>query len=132
MAKFVPTEGSITFGGTEYFAFNISMKETAPEVDTTDGNTSGDGREFLGGRVARSLTCEVFVIDTAATPVLNANGAFIFMVKDGTSTDKSWTYTDAVLLDKEIRASVSGDEACVMALEFRLNGAVTEIQFADI
>lgn len=127
--KFVPTGGSITFAGQEYFAFNISHKETAPEVDTTDGNTTGDGREFLGGRVARSLTCEVFVIDTTATPVLNTSGAFIFMAKDGT-TDKSWTYTDSVLLDKEIRASVSGDEACVMALEFRLNGAVTEVQFS--
>lgn len=127
--KFVPIGGYIIFNAVTYYAFNISHKETAPEVDTTDGSTTGDGREFLGGRVSRSLTCEVFVIDTTATPVLNTSGTFEFHVKDGT-TDKSWTYTDSVLLDKEIRASVSGDEACVMALEFRLNGAVTEVQFS--
>lgn len=74
MAKIVTatTESKFVFDGTDYFLTNMTYEEAYTEVDVTDTNTTGDGKEFLGGRAERTFTVDVIQDVTAADITANS------------------------------------------------------------
>ena len=43
--------------------FDVSMEETADEIDVTDSESTGDAREYLSGFIGRSLTYSKWYLD---------------------------------------------------------------------
>jgi hypothetical protein len=128
MAKFIPTAGKIVFDGTTFYAIDINATFDVEQGDATDGNTGGDGREFLAGRVARSLTCKLFLDDATAEPVEGDTGTFVLNAKDGT-TDKSWSWTNGTIVNKGITINPAGSDPAFATYTFQLDGATTAAQF---
>jgi hypothetical protein len=128
MAKFIPTAGFITFATVVYYAIDINATFDVEQGDVTDGNTGGDGREFLAGRVARSITCKLFLQDGTAEPVEGATGAFLLTAKVGASTNKSWAWTNGTIVNKGITINPAGSDPAFATYTFQLDGATTAVQ----
>ena len=61
MAKKVLTTGKFTFNSVEYKVTDVRFEENYNEIDVTDTGTSGDGKEYLGGRAERSFTVTIWM-----------------------------------------------------------------------
>jgi len=131
MAKFLPTEGYITFDSTQYYAININQASRTEEGRTTDGSTTGNAHEYVAGRTDQEVTFDLLIDDASAAIAPRATGAFSITAKEGTSTNKEWSWTDAVILDRTLVIAPEGTQPAVYNYRARLNGAVTETQFAD-
>ena len=129
MAKFIPTTGNISFAGTTLYAINCVMTETVEQGDVTDGNTGGDGREKVGGRVERTLSCDLWVEDGTAEPAANATGALTIIAKPAGVTAKSYAFTKATIVSKGTSSNPAGTDALSASYEFALDGAPTLAQF---
>ena len=75
MAKQVFTTGKFTLSGTEYGVTALSMSNKSNDVDVTDTDTSGSDKEYLGGRVERTFTADMWKDVTQANPTLGGTGA---------------------------------------------------------
>jgi len=127
MAKIIPTTGNILFNAVTYYAIEITTDFSVEEGDVTDGNTGGDGREYLAGRVARSLSCKLWIDDATAEIVEGATGAMTLIAKAGT-TDKAWAWTNATITSKSINVNPNGSDGIFANYTFRLDGATTATQ----
>lgn len=129
MGKTIGTTGIITFGGTDYGAIEITANFDVEQADVTDGQTSGDGREYLAGRVARELSCKLWVDDATAEPSEGATGALTWTVVPAGSTAKSYAWTNATIVNKSMNHNPAGSEGFSATYTFRLDGATTAAQY---
>ena len=119
MAKKVLTTGKFTFDSTEYGVTNLSMKKVSADVDVTDTDTSGSEKEYLGGRVERTFTVDMWKDVTEADPTLGGSGA------TGELDFEGFTYAGTMILN-DISQSAQIDNAVVLSVSGRFSGTVTE------
>jgi len=118
MAKQVLTTGDFTYNSITYGVTSMEISKIADEVDVTDSATSGNEREWLGGRQAREFSIEMWKDVNEADPPLGTSYAFELDFE-------GFSYSgNAVLL--EIVSSAQIDQACKMTVRGRTTGAVTE------
>ena len=118
MAKEVLTTGEFTFNAVAYGVTSMEITKTADEVDTTDTQTSGNEREYLGGRQARNFTIEMWKDITAADPPLSTEYA-------GALDFEGFTYAGNMIL-LEIVTSAQIDNAVKLTVNGRTSGTITE------
>jgi hypothetical protein len=70
----------------------------------------------------------LYVQDGTAEPAVKDTGAFLLVAKVGT-TNKSWSYTNAEIVDKGLTIAPEGTEAAKASYTFSLDGAPTLAQF---
>ena len=118
MAKSVLTTGTFTFNSIEYGVTNMETTKSADEVDLTDTKTSGNEREYLGGRQERTLSIEMWKDATEADPTLGSALA-------GEIDFEGFTYAgDVILLEITQRAAI--DNGVQLTVSGRFTGTVTE------
>lgn len=118
MSKESFTTGKLTFDGTQYGVISFSYSERHDEVEVTDTNTSGDGKEFVGGRSERTCTVQIVKDPTVADLAMNSE-------KSATLDYEGFTYAGTlILLEKTADANI--DDKMVMTYTGRFNGTVTE------
>ena len=118
MAKDSLTTGKFTFNSVEYGVTSLEISRQADEIDVTDTATTGDGKEYLGGRVGRTFTVEMWRDTTVAAPPLNAEHAGII--------DFEGLQYSGQMIILSISTQASIDNAIKETVTGRINGAVTE------
>ncbi len=118
MSKAVLTTGDFTFNAVVYVVTDMSMDVSYSEVDVTDTGTTGDGKEYLGGRAERTFSIDLWLDKNAADPPMKTEYA-------ATIDFEGKTYAgNAILLSKSVQGSI--DNGIKLSLSGRFNGAVTE------
>jgi predicted secreted protein len=117
MAKKVLKTGKFTFNSVVYPVTDMSIEESFDEIDVTDTGTTGDGKEFLGGRANRSFSVTVWLDSQAADIPLSTEAA-------GEIDFEGKKYAgQMILLSKTTEGSV--DAGIQQTYSGRFNGAVT-------
>lgn len=117
MSKAVLNTGDFTFNSVVYVVTDMSFDESFGEVDVTDTGTTGDGKEYLGGRAERTFSIDLWMNKNAADPPLNTQYA-------ATIDFEGKTYAgNAIMLSKSIQGSINN--GIKLSLSGRFNGAVT-------
>ena len=117
MSKKALTTGKFTFNAVEYGVVSLDFQESFGEIDVTDTATTGDGKEYLGGRVERSFTMEMWMDSQAADIAMNS-------AQTGELDFEGKTYAGTiVLLTRNSNGSI--DSAIKQTYTGRFNGAVT-------
>ena len=117
MSKKVLTTGKFTFNSVAYGITRLRFGETYNEVDVTDTNTSGDGKEYLGGRAERPFEVDLWMDAGVADLTMNSSKT-LEMNFEG----KKYSGT-AILLEKTSEASI--DEGIKQSYRGRFSGTVT-------
>jgi len=117
MAKEAFTTGKFTYSGTAYDVTSLNFSENYGEIDVTDTGTTGDGKEYLGGRAERTFTINVFMDTGAADIVMNTES-------DITIDFEGKTYEGSGSL-LTMTADGSIDAAVAQTYTGRFNGEVT-------
>lgn len=128
MAKFHPSAAYIKIGANTYYMNNIVTTEDAEQVDVTDGGTSGNGRETITARVARTVAGDLFIQDGTAEPAVGLTGTVDIVAKTGT-TNKGYAYTNGEVLSKGLTLNAAGTEGAVASYNISLDGDPTLTQF---
>lgn len=115
--KKVLTTGKFTFNSVAYAITRLRFNEAYSEVDVTDTGTTGDGKEYLGGRAERTFEVDLW-LDIAASDLTLNSALALVMDFEG----KTYSGT-AVLLEKSSEASI--DEGIKQTYRGRFNGTVT-------
>lgn len=119
MAKNVLTTGKFTLNSVEYGVTALSMSKKSNDVDVTDTDTTGSEKEYLGGRVERTFTVDMWKDATEADPTLGGTGAA------GELDFEGFTYAGTMILN-EIVQSAAIDDAIKLTVAGRFSGTVTE------
>jgi predicted secreted protein len=118
MAKAVLKTGKFTYDATPYGVTSMETSKVAGEIDLTDTATSGNEREYLGGRQERNVTVEMWKDVGDADPELGvANSAELDF--------EGFTYAGNIVL-LEITQSAQIDNGVVLTVAGRFTGTVTE------
>ena len=118
MAKSVLKTGQFTYNSVAYGVTSMETRNVANEVDLTDTNTSGNEKEYLGGRQERTFTIEMWKDATDADPAIGT-------AYTAELDFEGFTYSgSAVLL--EVAQSGSIDNGVVLSVSGRFSGTVTE------
>lgn len=72
---FSTTGSAIVFDGTTYYLTDLTYGQTANRIDVTDTGTSGDGTEFVYGRVERTISVDMWKDSASAGPSLKTKKA---------------------------------------------------------
>lgn len=118
MAKDTLTTGKLTFNAVEYAVTSFDYNEQYDEVDVTDTGTTGDGKEYLGGRAERTFTVVMWRDTGVAAPPRNSAQT---MELDFEGLTYAGT---GIILSMQVTAST--DNAIQMTVTGRFNGTVTE------
>lgn len=117
MSKKVLNTGLLTFNGQTYPVISMDFNEQQGEVDVTDTGTTGDGKEYLGGRVDRNVTVELYMQDDDPDIALNTPAA-------GELDFEGKTYAGTfIFLSRNTNGAI--DAAIKQTYTARINGAVT-------
>lgn len=117
MAKKVLTTGVFTFNSVDYVVTALRFNEIYGQVDVTDTGTTGDGKEYLGGRAERSLTIELWNDVASADAPMNTEYAAVINFEGKTYGGS------AILLEKATEATI--DNGVKTTYTGRFNGTVT-------
>ncbi len=118
MAKAVLITGKFTFNSVEYGVTSMEATKVAEEVDLTDTGTTGNEREYLGGRQERNITVEMWKDVGIADPPLGTLYA-------GELDFEGFTYAGNMVL-LEVNQSAQIDNGVVLSVAGRFSGTVTE------
>jgi predicted secreted protein len=117
MAKDTLSTGKFTFNSSPYDVTDFTYNEDYGQIDVTDTGTTGDGKEYLGGR--KETTFEVGLICDLTDADLTMNTEYAAIIDF-----EGKTYSgNAVLLTKAITASI--DDAVKAKYTGRFNGTVS-------
>lgn len=117
MAKDSLTTGKFTFNSTEYDVTNFSYNEDYDQIEVTDTGTTGDVKEYIGGRAEKSFELGLICDLTDADLTMNTEYA-------ATIDFEGKTYAgNAILLTKAITATI--DDAVKATYTGRFTGTVT-------
>ncbi len=118
MAKQVLVTGDFTYDAQVYGVTSMEATKTAEEIDLTDTLTSGNEREYLGGRQERTITIEMWKDVSQADPPLGSLLA-------GELDFEGFSYAgNIVLLEITMGAQIDGGVQLTVAGRF--SGTVTE------
>ncbi len=118
MAKAVLTTGTFTYNSVVYGVTSMETTKVAEEVDLTDTATSGNEREYLGGRQERSITVEMWKDVTLADPPLGTSNT-------ADMDFEGFSYTGNMVL-LEVNQSAQIDNGVILSVSGRWTGTVTE------
>lgn len=116
MAKEAFQTGSFTSGGVTYAVTSLNYGENYGEIDVTDTATTGDGKEYVGGRADRTFSIGLFMDTSEADVVMNTESAITIDFEGKTYVGSGSVLTKTV--DGSIDAAVSA------TYTGRFNGAV--------
>ena len=118
MAKDVLTSSTFGWAGSSYGITAVDYNPAHNEIDTTDTSTSGDTKEYTGGRVERPFS--VTIISDSANAMLTLNSE-----QTATLDFEGLSYTGlAKLLNGSITGSI--DSRIEITYNGRFTGTVTE------
>ncbi len=118
MAKVVMTTGDFTYNSVVYGVTSMEATKVAEEVDLTDTATSGNEREYLGGRQERTVNIEMWKDVTLIDPPLGvANAADLDF--------EGFSYSGQMVL-LEVNMSAQIDNGVILNVVGRFSGTVTE------
>ena len=117
MAKKSLATGKLTFNSVEYGVVSLDFNEAFGEIDVTDTSTTGDGKEYLGGRVDRTFSVELWMDVNAPDIAMNSPqaGELDFEGKTYAGTMIFLTRNSNGAIDAGIKQTYTG----------RFNGSVT-------
>ena len=116
-AIFSTTSSFFQQSSTKYYLTGLEFGENYDSIETTDTNTSGDGKEYLGGRAERTFKCDIIMDVSSSDCTMNSSLAT-------TASFEGKTYTGlGTLLNKNVQGSI--DDAVKVSYDGRFNGAVT-------
>lgn len=104
-------------GSNTFYLTGLEFGETYDSIETTDTNTSGDGKEYLGGRAERTFKADIIMdvsgSDLTMNSSLETSASFEGKVYCGMGT----------ILTKTVQGSLG--DAVKVSYDGRYNGAVT-------
>ena len=118
-AIFSTTGSFFQQNATKYYLTSLEFGESYDQIETTDTNTTGDGKEYLGGRAERTfkvdIICDVGVADLTMNSVLICTASF----------EGKHYIGSASLLGKTVQGSL--DDAIKASYDGKWSGAVTVV-----
>jgi len=118
MAKIMFNTGSFAYNGTTYYVTSLKESDKYTKVDVTDTGTTGNGKEFVYGRVEQGFNVEMWASSSAAVPVKGASKAC-------TLNFNGITFAGSASLESvEVAASI--DQAVKLTVVGTFDGAVTQ------
>ena len=115
-AIFSTTGSYFKQSSTTYYLTGLEFGETYDQIETTDTSTTGDGKEYLGGRAERTFKADLIMEVASASLTLNSSLAT-------TCSFEGRMYTGlATVLGQTVQGSL--DDAVKVSYDGKWNGAV--------
>lgn len=116
-AIFSTTGSFFKQGSQSYYLTGLEFGENYDSIEVTDTSTTGDGKEYLGGRAERTFKADLIMDVSGSDLTMNSSLAT-------TASFEGKTYTGfGTLLTKTVQGSL--DDAVKVSYDGRFNGAVT-------
>ena len=116
-AIFSTTGSFFKQSSTTVYLTGLEFGETYDQIEVTTTDTSGDGKEYLGGRAERTFKADVILEIASASLTLNSSLA-------STASFEGRTYTGlATILGQTVQGSI--DDSIKISYDGKWNGAVT-------